>query len=259
MSIFTNACGGLYKSAGERRFDQTKPVSKRNIMSPEELNKRNREATSRQIRVLEQQLANAVAQGEMSAAEAEELKAQLATTKSGWAGTKKDLEATKSGWEGTKKELATTKSGWEGTKKDLEGAKKEFANFKNSPTAIGYYNMFHNLKASQGPSAADRINEQLALKARKLRGQSGLGYNSPIDLQEDVYALAAAQADQDAKKKALLKQLAFVGGGALGGAGLGALIAGENRRMLGALGGGVIGGGAGALAHYLAKKHGYLS
>lgn len=253
MSIFTNACAGLYKSAGERRFDPTKPVSAKNIFSQKELDKRNREATSRQIRNLEQQLDEAEVQGMLSADEVDRLKKELATTKSGWGNTKKELASTRSGLEGAKKELATTKS-------SLASTQKEFADFKSSPTAIGYYNMFHNLKKSQGPSDADKINEKLALKTRNLRGQAGLGYNDPISrLYEDIYARVAAQADQDAAKKAMLKQLAFVGGGALGGAGLGALIAGKNRRMLGVLGGSVLGGGAGALAHYLAKKHGYLS
>lgn len=54
-------------------------------------------------------------------------------------------------------------------------------------------------------------------------------------------------------------RLALMSGGALGGAGLGALIAGRNRRILGALGGAAVGGGAGALAHYLANKYGYMA
>jgi chromosome segregation ATPase len=68
------------------------------------------------------------------------------------------------------------------------------------------------------------------------------------------FAKKKYEADPD-----LYNQLAFIGGGALGGAGLGALVSGKGNRLLGGGLGLLAGGGAGALAHYLAKKYKYIS
>jgi hypothetical protein len=88
-------------------------------------------------------------------------------------------------------------------------------------------------------------------------------FGASPELAEEEFE-GSAQKLAEAKKLANLYNLRTsapaltVGGGALG-AGVGALIAGRNRRLLGAGLGALGGSGLGYLAHYLERKYGKVA